>query len=118
MPTVIITDHGFPAVDLQRKVIETAGFTLEEIKQLINLHGVVAALPKPLRRKPSELHGIGALGQERLQVINQKIRMLQNMRRQLMSMLKQLESPVVVSCPVSHETGALSTPPACPRKSS
>jgi D-3-phosphoglycerate dehydrogenase len=32
LPTVIITDHGFPAVELQRKVIETAGFTLEEIK--------------------------------------------------------------------------------------
>ena len=32
MPTVLITDHVFPAIDLQRKVIESAGFTLEEIK--------------------------------------------------------------------------------------
>jgi D-3-phosphoglycerate dehydrogenase len=32
LPTVIITDHGFPAIDLQRKVIESAGFTLEEVK--------------------------------------------------------------------------------------
>ena len=32
MPTVIITDHGFPGIELQRNVIETAGFTLEEIK--------------------------------------------------------------------------------------
>ena len=32
MPTALITDHVFPAIDLQRKVIEAAGFTLEEIK--------------------------------------------------------------------------------------
>jgi len=32
LPTVLITDHVFPAIDLQRKVIESAGFTLEEIK--------------------------------------------------------------------------------------
>jgi D-3-phosphoglycerate dehydrogenase len=32
LPTVIITDHGFPGVELQRKVIEAAGFTLQEIK--------------------------------------------------------------------------------------
>jgi D-3-phosphoglycerate dehydrogenase len=32
LPTVLITDHVFPAIDLQRKVIEAAGFTLEEIK--------------------------------------------------------------------------------------
>jgi D-3-phosphoglycerate dehydrogenase / 2-oxoglutarate reductase len=32
LPTVLITDHAFPAIDLQRKVIEAAGFTLEEVK--------------------------------------------------------------------------------------
>jgi len=32
LATVLITDHVFPAIDLQRKVIEAAGFTLEEIK--------------------------------------------------------------------------------------
>src|SRR6266568_385646 len=32
MPTVIITDHGFPDIELQRKVIETAGFKLDEVK--------------------------------------------------------------------------------------
>lgn len=34
MPTVIITDHVFPAIDLQRKVLEAAGFTLEEAKPI------------------------------------------------------------------------------------
>ena len=32
MPTVLITDHVFASIDLQRKVIEAAGFNLEEVK--------------------------------------------------------------------------------------
>ncbi len=88
------------------------GFTLDEIKQLIDLHRVVAAIPKPLRRKPGELRGIIAIGRERLEAIDEKMQSLQNMRRQLMSMLQQLESPVVVACPVSQE--ARKSPPKCP----
>ncbi len=34
MPTVLITDHVFPSIDLQRKVIESAGFALQEIKPI------------------------------------------------------------------------------------
>ena len=34
MPTVLITDHVFPSIDLQKKVIESAGFTLQEIKPI------------------------------------------------------------------------------------
>jgi D-3-phosphoglycerate dehydrogenase / 2-oxoglutarate reductase len=34
LPTVLITDHVFPAIDLQRRVIESAGFTLEEVKPI------------------------------------------------------------------------------------
>ena len=93
------------------------GFTLDEIKQLMDLHNVVTALPKPFRRKPNELQGIISLGQERLHVIDHKIRTLQKMRRQLISMLQQLEAPVVTGCPVSQAT---SLPPSakCPGKSS
>ena len=93
------------------------GFTLDEIKQLMDLYNVVAALPKPLRRKPNELRGIISLGQERLHVMDHKIRTLQKMRRQLISMLQALQAPVVTACPVSH---AASTPPSakCPQKSS
>ena len=32
MPTVLITDHVFPSVKLERNVLEAAGFTLEEVK--------------------------------------------------------------------------------------
>ena len=88
------------------------GFTLSEIKQLIDLHRVVAAIPKPLRRKPTELRGIIAIGRERLEVINEKMKSLQSMRRQLLSMLRHLESPVVAACPVSQQG---KSPAKCPR---
>ena len=32
MPTVLITDHVFPSVHLEKRVLEDAGFTLEEVK--------------------------------------------------------------------------------------
>src|SRR5260221_106878 len=32
MKQVLISDHGFPSIDLQRDVIEKAGFRLDEIK--------------------------------------------------------------------------------------
>lgn len=92
------------------------GFTLAEIKQLMDLHRVVAAIPKPLRRKPNELSGIIAIGRERLDVVNQKIRTLHNMRRQLVSLIQQLESPVVLHCPVSQDPPRV--PSKCPQKSS
>jgi D-3-phosphoglycerate dehydrogenase / 2-oxoglutarate reductase len=34
LPTVLITDHLFPSIQLQREVLERAGFTLEEVKPL------------------------------------------------------------------------------------
>ncbi len=34
MPTVLITDHAFSSVTLERRVLESAGFALEEIKPI------------------------------------------------------------------------------------
>ena len=34
MPTVLITDHVFPSIALQRRVLAAGGFTLEEIKPI------------------------------------------------------------------------------------
>jgi DNA-binding transcriptional MerR regulator len=76
------------------------GFTLAEIKQLIDLHGVLASMsPKQFRTRPSELQGIIEIGRERLSAIKQKAQMLNAMRRQLESVLAQLESATVVTCP-------------------
>src|SRR5271155_1608623 len=48
------------------------GFTLAEIRQLNDLHRAVTSLPKPLRRRPSELPRMVAIGSERLRTINEK----------------------------------------------
>lgn len=78
------------------------GFTLEEIKQILDLHRVVAAMTFPLRHKPTELSAIIAIGRERLEAINQKTRTLRAMGLRLRSMLQQLELATVTACPASR----------------
>ena len=34
MPTVLITDHVFPSIAFERRVLESAGFALEEIQPI------------------------------------------------------------------------------------
>ena len=76
------------------------GFTLAEIKQLIDLHSVLAAMgPRQFRKRPGELQGIIEIGRERLAAIKQKSQMLSTMRRQLECIVQQLESANVVACP-------------------
>jgi DNA-binding transcriptional MerR regulator len=82
------------------------GFTLREIKQLMDLHSVLASMgPKHFRRRPAELQGIIEIGRERLVAIKHKSRMLNTMRRQLEWVLQQLESASVVSCPAQSSGG-------------
>lgn len=95
----------YSAADLERvtfiKRNQELGFTLREIQQLLELHGAVAAMPLPMRRKPNELRGIIAIGHERLDAINQKLRMLHSVRQRLKSVLRQLEGVTVAACPAS-----------------
>lgn len=106
--------------DLERLMFirrnQQLGFTLAEIKQLIQLHSVLASMgPKPFRKRPSELQGIIEIGRERLLAIKEKSRMLNTMRRQLECVLHQLESTSVVICP-ARPPGKC--PAACPKKTS
>ncbi len=91
--------------DLERvtfiKGNQELGLTLEEIKQLVDLRRVVAAMKFPLRHKPGELRAIIEIGRERLEAINQKVRILHTMRRRLTSVVKQLEAATVATCPAS-----------------
>jgi len=95
----------YEAGDLDRitfiKRNQELGFTLDEIKQLLDLHRVVATKKFPLRHKPDELLTIIAIGRERLAVINQKVKTLHTMRRRLVSLLQQLEAATVAACPAS-----------------
>lgn len=77
------------------------GFTLAEIKELNELHQAVTSLPKPLRRKPSEIQAMVGIGCERLRTINEKIHHLHAMKRQLTVFLEKLQAASPLTCPVA-----------------
>jgi DNA-binding transcriptional MerR regulator len=77
------------------------GFSLIEIRQLMDLHRTVSGMAFPLRRKPAELQAIVRLGRERLETIDEKLHTLTGIREQLAKLLRQLESPSVSRCPAS-----------------
>jgi len=77
------------------------GFTLAEIEQLLELHSALAALPRPLQQKPSQVREIIAIGRERLIQVESKIRVLKSMKKQLESLVHHLERSIPVTCPVS-----------------
>jgi len=97
--------RSYDQSDLERVLFikrnQEIGFTLAEIKQLMDLHRVLASMgPRQFRKRPSELQGIIELGRERLMAINEKAKMLNSMRQQLEWLLQQLESSHLVTCPV------------------
>lgn len=76
------------------------GFTLAEIKQLLDFHRALVCMgPRPFRKRPSELQAIIEIGRERLDAIREKSRLLNSMRRELERVLQQLESSHVITCP-------------------
>lgn len=107
LPSPLRTASGYRSYqqsDLERVLFikrnQEIGFTLAEIKQLIDLHGVLASMgPRQFQKRPSELQGIIQIGRERLATIRQKSQMLNAMRRQLEWVVQQLESANVVACP-------------------
>jgi len=114
--------RSYDRSDLERvtfiKRNQQLGFTLIEIKQLIRLHGSLSSKPKGLKRKPDEVLGIISLGRERLQVIDEKVRMLRLMRKQLVSVVHQLETMSSMTCPVSAPARRLDKKPKKPRQKS
>jgi len=97
--------RSYSQVDLDRVLFirrnHEIGFTLAEIRQLLDLHATLETLPRPLRRKPPEVRAIVALGRERLIQIDEKIRVLSTMKKQLESLVRHLEKAVPTTCPVA-----------------
>jgi DNA-binding transcriptional MerR regulator len=95
------------------------GFTLAEIKQLLELHAVLERMPYPLKRAPSEVKGIVKLGRQRLEQVNAKIRTLTAMKKQLENLINHLDGEhVPVTCPVAQGMRAKAGSMKCPKKSS
>ena len=96
----------YDARDLERVLFikrnQELGFTLAEINELLNIHTTFAKIRRPLRRNTKEVQAIIAMGHHRLKTINQKIRLLHDMRRNLTDVVQHLESASIASCPVAE----------------
>jgi MerR family copper efflux transcriptional regulator len=94
----------YEARDLERVIFiqrnQELGFTLAEIQQLFELHDAMLATSRRTRRNSDEVQAIIAMGRERLQTINRKIQTLHDMRRNLATVVKHLESANVPTCPI------------------
>lgn len=95
----------YEARDLERVIFikrnQELGFTLAEIQPIFEIHERMMRLSRSPRRKSNEVQTILAMGRERLQTINAKIRTLHDMRRNLAAVVKHLESANIDSCPVA-----------------
>lgn len=76
------------------------GFTLAEIRELLDLHAALEAMPRPLRRRPAEARDIVRIAKARREQIDEKIRVLQAMKEQLEFVARHLERSGPTTCPV------------------
>jgi DNA-binding transcriptional MerR regulator len=84
------------------KWCQQLGFTLKEVKQLLPLHTVIAGMPAARGRHQSrELHSIVAMAEEKLVAVNEKIRSLKMMGKQLTSAIEKLRCEPGPVCPAS-----------------
>ena len=92
------------------------GFTLAEVRQLLDLHSALETLPRPLGRKTTQVKEIIAIGRERLVQINDKISGLQMMKRQLEFVVRHLEESAPTTCPVAAQDAKFASPNPSRRK--
>jgi len=89
--------------DLERvrfiRVCQGLGFTLREIRDLAQVHDALRA-PQRLQKRPA-IDSIVTMANERLAVIDQKIRDLKTMRSQLARMSIALSQRALDGCPAS-----------------
>jgi MerR family copper efflux transcriptional regulator len=78
------------------------GFTLREIEQLIHLHDGLSRSRGIVAMKPAGVREIVDLANERLIVIDEKIRTLNSMRAELISLVDTLTNTSPAVCPASR----------------
>jgi DNA-binding transcriptional MerR regulator len=84
------------------KQLQELGFTLKEIKELIDLHRTAACVSTN-SAEPRGVQRMIALTKEKLQVIEMKSRLLRQMHRDVAKMLKNLQTSAEKACPVARE---------------
>ena len=89
------------------KWCQQLGFTLTEIRQLLQLHAAVAHVPAGhLRSNSREVLGILRLAEAKLSTIQAKIRLLQTMQNDVLLAIYKLQGDPLPVCPAgSAATG-------------
>jgi MerR family copper efflux transcriptional regulator len=92
--------------DLERvrfiRLCQGIGFTLREIEKLLVLHKSVTDYKGTPKKKPAAVREIVLMANERLELIDEKIRALTSMRVELTSLVVALGEEPPVACPVSR----------------
>ena len=85
------------------KWCQKLGFTLKEVRQLLTLHGAVARLsPARLGRKSGDLDSIVCMAEEKIGGINERIKALNAIKRQLQSAIDKLRKTSGPVCPAGR----------------
>lgn len=79
------------------------GFTLREIQQLIHLHSGLSRSRRAVAMKPFPVREIIELANERLLVIDEKIRALNSMRDELITLVNTLTNTSPAVCLASRQ---------------
>ena len=110
MPAPVRTASGYRSYqerDLERvrfiRLCQGLGFTLREVQQLLHLHMKFSKYKGKTVMKPAAVREIVAMGEERLAVIDDKIKTLNSIRGDLATLLKALTGESPAACPVRHK---------------
>ena len=77
------------------------GFTLREIRQLMELHRTLATPAGPAMMNPHDAEQLLTLTKQRLGAIDEKLRMLEGTRSQLTAFVRRYERSRRLTCPAS-----------------
>ncbi len=89
------------------KWCQPLGFTLKEVRQLLQLHAALAGLPSArIERKSRELRSMIRMAEEKLASIRQKIGALQAMQKQVASTIQELQRRQGPVCPASKRAAS------------
>jgi MerR family mercuric resistance operon transcriptional regulator len=84
------------------KWCQRLGFTLKEVKELLQLHAALVRLPSArVGRKPNELRSIIRVAERKLADIQEKVESLRTMGKQLATAVRQLQGQPEPACPAS-----------------
>lgn len=111
----------YTELDLQAvkgiRLTQELGFTLREIRELLELHRVARTIPLPVVDGKGVQHAI-LMTEEKLRGLDHKARVIRRMRRDVLKILKTLRSASGTACPFASREQSLraSSKKKCPQE--